>query len=479
MASAGSKIARRNFLKIGVAGAIVPADFAQATGRPFAEPSDAFEDTPNYLAAAKEAARWIRSAESRADGGGYWLPDPDHPEKAATVSLPSGFYSGSAGIVLFFLQLAEATGDESYIEDAKRGGDYLLRSWRESVASNPAQLGYYSGLAGTMFGLVELWKATRMSSYRDAALQAANALVSAARPIDSGIEWGGPCGMSGDAGILLCLLHVLDAWGGQAVRDAAIGAGTRLVERAEQDSRGGLRWQGFPPALMGAPEGTYWPNFQLGTSGVAFALGRLAHRTDDPRFLAAARAGALNLERIAAVKRDAALVPYREPDSSSIYYLGYCGGPAGTARLFYELYRITKEDHYLAWTERLAHGIMESGIPERQTPGFWNVACQCCGSAGISDFFLGLWAATKRPEYLAFARRVGSQLLSRAVDLDGKGCRWYQAYTRVKPWEVTAETGYMIGAAGIGASFVHLHLAEQGRYRMPAFPDNPFPVSSA
>jgi hypothetical protein len=50
---------------------------------------------------------------------------------------------------------------------------------------------------------------------------------------------------------------------------------------------------------------------------------------------------------------------------------------------------------------------------------------------------------------------VADQLISREDNLDGKGYRWYQAWTRVKPWEVNAETGYKIGAAGIGAALVH------------------------
>lgn len=67
------------------------------------------------------------------------------------------------------------------------------------------------------------------------------------------------------------------------------------------------------------------------------------------------------------------------------------------------------------------------------------------------------------------------QLVSRGTDLDGKGTRWYQAWTRIKPWEVNAETGYSIGAAGVGAALLHVHLAEQGRYQAILLPDNPFP----
>jgi len=119
-----------------------------------------------------------------------------------------------------------------------------------------------------------------------------------------------------------------------------------------------------------------------------------------------------------------------------------------------------------------------SGTLDKQTPGLWYVVCQCCGSAGVIDFFLGLWAGTGKSEYLAVARKFSDQLLSRGTNFDGNGYRWYQAWTRVKPAEVSADTGYMIGAAGEAAALLHLYLVSQNRYAAIVFPDNPFPVTA-
>jgi hypothetical protein len=68
-----------------------------------------------------------------------------------------------------------------------------------------------------------------------------------------------------------------------------------------------------------------------------------------------------------------------------VYYLGFCHGPAGTARTFYELHQLTRETGYQQWTDKLARGVLQSGIPEIQTPGYWNVVCQCCGSAAVVE----------------------------------------------------------------------------------------------
>jgi hypothetical protein len=139
---------------------------------------------------------------------------------------------------------------------------------------------------------------------------------------------------------------------------------------------------------------------------------------------------------------------------------------------------VSHGDAYLEAADQaahLAHGVISSGVPEKLTPGYWNVACQCCGAAAEVDFFLSLWLATGQSEYPDFARRVADQLISRETNLDGRGYRWYQSWTRIKPWEVNAETGYKIGASGIGAALVQTHLAVEDRYSAILFPDNPFP----
>jgi hypothetical protein len=130
-------IGRRRFLagaaSAGVAG-LAPA--GGEAGPAAGENPQGVADTPSYRTAAIQAARWIRSAESK-DMAGFWQPEPDHPEIKATVSLPNGFYTGSAGLVLFFIELAQATGDKSYWDDARRGGDYLVHSWRETASAPP------------------------------------------------------------------------------------------------------------------------------------------------------------------------------------------------------------------------------------------------------------------------------------------------------------------------------------------------------
>jgi hypothetical protein len=441
-----------------------------------------WERTPSYLEASESAALWIRSTAQETEHGLVWLPEPDHPERSATVTAPPTLYSGSAGIVLFLLELARATGNSAYLDEARRGADHLAATWQD-VLSAPTlvplenvNLDFAMGLAGTAFALYHAGQATEVAAHREAALAITRHIAGAARPAGAGATWVGSATIGlGDGSIVLYLLWAASAFDDDSLREVAARAGRHILEIAEPDPRGGLRWASPSLEGFGMPPGASMPNFELGTAGVAYVLARLHAEIGDPAFLEAARAGLEHIKALATVRDDAALLYYRAPDLTDLYYLGYCHGPVGTARPFYELYRITGEADYLAWAERFARGIIASGVPEHQTPGLWNVVCQCCGTAGIADFFTSLWAATGRPEHLAYARRVADHLIGHASDLDGKGSRWYQAWTRTQPWAVTAETGYMIGAAGVGSALLHLHLADQGRYEAILFPDNPFP----
>jgi lantibiotic modifying enzyme len=344
----------------------------------------------------------------------------------------------------------------------------------EGLLSIPGlNLSFYGGLAGVAFVLNETGKATGNAKYRETARSATDYIVQAAKPAGAGFAWSGAPGIAGDGSIVLYLLYAAREFESDLYRETAVRAGDHILELATKERNGGFSWRGFP-RFPGLPADAYFPNFEGGTAGVAYLFARLYSETNKGKYLFAAKQGALHLQTIATLHGNAALIPYRFPDLADLYYLGFCHGPAGTARTFFELHKITRDPEYQVWTERLAQGVLQSGIPESLTPGYWNVVCQCCGAAAVIDFFVGLWASTRRPDYLAFAQRVARQLVSRETNLDGKGSRWYQAWTRVKPWEVNAETGYSIGASGVGAALLHVHLAEQGKYSAILLPDNPF-----
>ncbi len=413
----------------------------------------------SYRAAAVDAGRWLRASAARTAEGTVWPADP-RDAKSANNSL----YSGNPGVVLFFLQAARATGDRSYLKDARAGADALLNA----IAKDTEQsAGLYTGIAGIGFALIETYKATKEEKYRGGALAVADRLRERAQERGAGVEWSDVTDIiSGSAGAGLFLLYAARELKQPTWRDVAARAGKRLIELARPEN-GGLKWAMDPkfPRLM--------PNFSHGTAGVAYFLATLYQETRRKEFLDAALAGARYLLSIARTEGEVCLIFHNEPDGKELHYLSWCHGPAGTARLFYRLYQVTGAAQWMDWVRKSARAILASGVPEKQTPGFWNNVGQCCGTAGAAEFLLSLHRITGDAEYLAFARRATDQILSRATRESG-GLRWVHAEHRVRPELLVAQTGYMQGAAGIGMWLLRLDAFDRGRRGGITFPDSPW-----
>ena len=408
---------------------------------------------------AIDTAKWIRSTRVTTMFGTAWPSDPANPR-----SLSTDLYSGSPGVILFMIELSRATGETAYLDDAKRGADDLLTK----VASEP-QYGLYDGLSGIAFTLGETWRATNDEKYRKAALTAVRTLETKAIPVGKGVQWNTLTDvMSGGAGIGLFLLYADETLKAPNARALAIRAGDRLIDLGEP-ARGGARWARDTTSTV-----RQTPNFSNGTAGVAYFLATLYKVTREQRFLDAAIAGAHHLQTIAKTEGDICLVPRDQPDTAELYYLGWCHGPAGTARLFYQLSVGTGDSAWMGWVAKSANGVLKSGIPQARTPGFWNNVGQCCGNAGIAQFFLDLYAVTKDRRYLDFATKMTADLLARST-WDSRGTRWVHAEDRAKPDVRVAQTGFMQGAAGIGMWFLHFDGAQRQRAAFVHFPDSPWP----
>ncbi|GII00109.1 lanthionine synthetase LanC family protein [Planobispora takensis] len=421
-------------------------------------------ETP--LTAAVSAGRWIRRAAVDGEHGRHWKANPDPRGRSAlNPAEPASLYAGAAGIVLFFLELADATGHEAYLEDARAGARYLASTWQDQT-----DLSLHHGLAGTVFALAQAGWVLGDGRFEEAAVAAADRVVRGVRAVDGGVGWSRDPAQRGDGGIVLSLLHASTILGVPAYGELAVEAGGRIAEQA------------VPGHLFGdcpdLPADAVTPGFLSGTAGTAFLMARLYGVTGQARFLEAARRGAGFVRAVSTVAGECAVVPHHLPQGRDLHYLGFCSGSAGVARTFYELYRVSGDAGDLDWAERLAHGIVRSGAPQRRTAGLWNTSCQCCGTAGLLELFVGMWAVTGKDKYLEFARTLAEDLIGRGTDHDGRGLRWYQAYRRLRPGEVSADTGYMVGAAGIGAALLHLDAALQSdaARRVILLPDNPFPA---
>ena len=403
------RMSRRSLLERGLAAAALlslPLDRRRwISGSP--------ERERKYADAARRAEAWIRRSAVRDAQGTRWPADPDKP-----AGITTDMYTGTSGVVLFYL---------------------------------------------------EAWAATGLSRHREGARRAMEILHAAATVRGSGIAWNDANDIvAGSAGIGLVMLWAQRALGDTAAREDAIKAGRHLVEVGIPE-KGGLKWE------LAANFPRRYPNFSHGTGGVAYFLAALYAETNERAFLEAAIGGATYLDAISTPTGPAGRrVFHHEPGGEDLFYLSWCHGPAGTARLYHQLAKVTGEAKYRNQVPRLAQGIVDSGVPEvhPDLSGYWNNISQCCGNAGVCEYFLSMHELTNDRRHVEFAVRVAEDMLARGT-ADGDGMKWVQAENRISPQEVIAQTGLMPGAAGVGLAFLHLDGAIEGRAPVIKLPDDP------
>jgi lantibiotic modifying enzyme len=411
----------------------------------------------SHLDNIDRVARWIRASAVQTEDGTTW---PAVPGDYETIN--NTLYSGTPGVVLFFLEAFYAAGDQGYLEDARTGADYLL-----NTLDREKEAGLYVGLSGIGYCLEETYKATKEGKYRQGAVRCLNLLEVRAEEKEMGIRWGETTDIiSGSAGTGLFLLYLAEEWKDEAVLTMARLVGDQLLE-VGLPAAVGTKWAMNPqyPRLM--------PNFSHGTAGIAYFLASLYLKTEEQKYLDGALSGARYLISVANTDNDACLIFHHEPEGEDLFYLGWCHGPVGTARLFYRLYQITNKQGWMEWVEKGARGILRSGIPDQEVPGFWNNVGICCGSAGVAEFFLSLFQVTQKQEYLDFAKKLTEQILSKATREESR-MWWVQAEHRSQPAFLQAQTNLMQGAAGIGLWLLRLEGYERSQQSRLVLPDNPF-----
>jgi lantibiotic modifying enzyme len=407
---------------------------------------------PDYLKAAVGAAGWILSRQI----GNHW---PSRTGAAREEELD--LYYGNAGAILFFQELAESTGDQRYREAAIAGAGYIAAD-----LGNLTRSGLFHGLAGAAFALQQMIRGKEEKDLLDSLSQVILGLQIKAIPSRPGVCWNESNDIVyGTAGIGMVLIQLAQQRRRDDLLKLAAAAGDHLLGQQMVD--GSFR-------SFSVERSTNYPNFSHGTAGIGYFLAELYTATDDERYRTSALAAGHYLRSIMSEATSSkGLIFHNDTTGQNLFYLGWCHGPAGTGRFIYRLDQLTADSGWLDLVRKQATTLMGSGIPDRQTPGYWNNVSRCCGAAGVGEFFLGLYTATEESDYLAFAERIAEYLLAQG-ETDASGIKWVQAESRHQTDHLIAQTGLMQGAAGIGLFFIHLDQAFRRNKPLIRFLDEPW-----
>jgi lantibiotic modifying enzyme len=407
---------------------------------------------PDYLKAAVGAAGWILSRQI----GNHW---PSRTGAAREEELD--LYYGNAGAILFFQELAESTGDQRYREAAIAGAGYIAAD-----LGNLTRSGLFHGLAGAAFALQQMIRGKEEKDLLDSLSQVILGLQIKAIPSRPGVCWNESNDIVyGTAGIGMVLIQLAQQRRRDDLLKLAAAAGDHLLGQQMVD--GSFR-------SFSVERSTNYPNFSHGTAGIGYFLAELYTATNDERYRTSALAAGHYLRSIMSEATSSkGLIFHNDTTGQNLFYLGWCHGPAGTGRFIYRLDQLTADSGWLDLVRTQATTLMGSGIPDRQTPGYWNNVSRCCGAAGVGEFFLGLYTATEESDYLAFAERIAEYLLAQG-ETDASGIKWVQAESRHQTDHLIAQTGLMQGAAGIGLFFIHLDQAFRRNKPLIRFLDEPW-----
>ncbi|MBW3080447.1 lanthionine synthetase LanC family protein [Bifidobacterium saguinibicoloris] len=472
--------------------ATLPGEYADPRyefARGKAYPTREATSPKDYLEAALRAERFIATRQVEDADGIHWSPDTPGDNPSLTL------YAGVAGLAFLYSQLARITSQGEYDRIAIKAGHYLALHWRDIIDKRTLTLthdtsnfpsyeeGYGSGVGGAGAILLYLAEHYRVQEFADAARAVGEYYRDTAVHDGAGAHWTGNTALSFDGGILLYLIRLYESVPEDWVRDLIAEGAAWFLAQGEpvpgpaladgMPGPQGLKYDGFKGIMPYEPL-----NFSYGTAGAGYLLLLLNDVLGDERYLEAAKACERYLATQFVPQEKGALLPYLLGTRKPFYYLGHCHGPAGTSSFYYKLYEKTGEERYLKVIEDMVDGLESWGAPEHMSKGLWNTPNQCCGTAGLLQLFVDLYAADvngHRARWKALAERAAAVLLGWEYRHEDGSSDWPVAWERLHPENIGTRIGYSDGTAGVAAALLQLYGVETGTLDWPHGVEDPFP----
>ncbi len=399
-----------------------------------------------YLDELESIHQWLSDQKVTIEGAQIWPNATDNPEQ---VSLSHS--DGVTGKLVFYLQLYRETNNTSYLREATIAADYIMANLPQKTDSLQKvfwAFSPYGNVCGSAFALIETHKATDNANYLAGATHIIDVIQHFAVNKEDTISWGlGNDVLGGLAGTALFLLYAGENLERPDLIEMAEKAGETLLSRATKEV--GLSWK------RGQNGRFELPNFSHGAAGIGYFFARLYETTDNESYLDAALASNTYLESIAKTDNGVFLIPYGFPDPgwSRPHDIGWAHGPAGVARFYYQLFKMTGDEKWKGRERACLKGIMSSGIPNLPSSNDFGedefYLDNRFGIGSVASFLLDLEA--KSEEEQTFQNELINHVMSKSVMQDNQ-LYWPQVRFSfmANAGDTTAFTGQFYGAAGYG-----------------------------
>jgi lantibiotic modifying enzyme len=391
-------------------------------------PSPIDPPIPNWTAEASLIAEQLRQHAYRAtDGTPVWLKH-GRPFGEHGKPLPLGphLYNGASGVCLFLAALGYVL-DDAELQATALSCFAPVRRRLAGLVADPAGAARLQLRIGGVIGLgAFLYVLTRMSGWLGVPSLLAEACAVATLLTPERIADDDSLDvMYGSAGALLGLL-ALEREAPEDLRveagllPRAVACGEHLLQR--RVSRNG------EPRAWAFNGGDPIPGFAHGASGIAYALARLAERTGQEEFLAAAHEGlAFEKHRYSQEQRNW----LSSPEHQESPMVAWCNGAPGVALSRLHLVRGSGCPEPLL--EELETALETTQSAKEAVSDF-----PCCGNMGRAEVLLQAAQELGREDLLQAARRLVARGVARASG------HWYG------PEAEGSNPAFFRGVSGIG-----------------------------
>lgn len=453
-------------------------DYSFKIGKSFA--TKQVSEPQEYLNVAEDIHNYLERFKVETIDGVAWKDPLDLTtgieQEDGDINL--NHYSGSSGPLYYYIGLYTTTGKEKYKDLILKGADYLNKNWRTQIKIAKAgidfdgiEYSYYLGISGIGVILAKIYELFGREEDKNTIIDITDEVIKGAKETADGLSWSIDKSPLLGGGTVLYLYKIYELIQEQTILDAANKGADAILAEAISDPRGGFAWNSYAH-----PNQTRVPNFECGTAGVGYILGVAYEVSKEKKYLQGAKEAAKHLKAIAVKQGDGFLIPWHDnPDEEAIFYVSTCHGPAGTSRLFYQLYKVTGDEQYLEDIGSLYKGLRHLGVPEKQSAGYWNTVGICCGTAGVVQFLINYNIVTGREDVKEIAKLAGSILLGQQ-EKQTHGVAWPVAFERIKPKNLSRGISYAAGASGVGVALLQLYLFFENKYNWVRLFDDPYPV---